>query len=376
MDDGTGAGRTSRRAGAEPAEGRAGWAPVGGPDGAVVLRPATEADIATCAEVQAVALEDYLVPLGQTPALNLPALAALASHLLATDPGRFVVAERDGAIVGFASAWVRGGLWFLALLFVLPGDQGRGLGRRLLEAVLPRPGERAPDGEPYILGVATDSLQPISNALYARYGMIPRMPVFALHGRISRPDAFPAPPPEVRVLAFAPAGMDEGDAVEGEGATGAAAPGAARRPGPWDDRTAVLGSDARLVADTTATVDRELLGFTRPADHRWLALTRRGVLVTDADGEPVGYGYLRGDGRIGPVGALDPALVPVIVGVLALGAPPALDDLSIIVPGAAGPTFRACLDGGLRIADPPTILAWDRPFADFSRYLPIGLALT
>jgi hypothetical protein len=45
------------------------------------------------------------------------------------------------------------------------------------------------------------------------------------------------------------------------------------------------------------------------------------------------------------------------------------------VPGAAGAAVTTLLDAGLRIEDFPALLCWDRPFADFSRYVPITLAV-
>ncbi|MCU0506045.1 MAG: GNAT family N-acetyltransferase [Chloroflexi bacterium] len=320
-------------------------------DRSISLRLATEADLAACAEIQRVALDGYLAPLGQTLTWNAPAVVGLFAHLRATDPGRFVVAERDGVPIGFASAWVRGGLWFLALLFVVPEEQGRRLGTLLLEAVLPGPRDRAPDGEPLVLGVATDSLQPISNALYARFGMVPRLPAFMLRGPLSRPEAFARLPEGVVATPFAPGGTDGGR-------TGADA-----------------GSALRLHADVTTAVDREVLGFVRPVDHAWLLGDRSGILLANADGEPVGYGYRRADGRLGPVATMDATLLPALVGRLARDAAADVPEQSLIVTGAAGPALVACLAAGLRITDPPTIVGWDRPFADFSRYLPTGLAL-
>jgi GNAT superfamily N-acetyltransferase len=46
------------------------------------------------------------------------------------------VAERDGSIVGYAAAIRREDLWGLALLFVTPDEQGRGIGQGLLERSL------------------------------------------------------------------------------------------------------------------------------------------------------------------------------------------------------------------------------------------------
>ena len=56
------------------------------------------------------------------------------AHLQRTDPGGAWVAEHDGEIAGVALALLREGLWGLSLFAVASGHQGRGVGRRLLEA--------------------------------------------------------------------------------------------------------------------------------------------------------------------------------------------------------------------------------------------------
>ena len=81
-----------------------------------------------------VGIEDYQGRLNQ-PAMpdDLAPLRRLLLHLLTTDPDRFWVAQRSdgsGGIVGFASASLREGLWFLAMLFVDPAMQADGIGRR------------------------------------------------------------------------------------------------------------------------------------------------------------------------------------------------------------------------------------------------------
>ena len=68
-----------------------------------------------------------------------PADAPVASDAragLASDPDGYFCAVEDGQIRGMVSALVRGPVWYLSMFFVLPGDQGRGLGRALLERAL------------------------------------------------------------------------------------------------------------------------------------------------------------------------------------------------------------------------------------------------
>ncbi|WP_420882734.1 GNAT family N-acetyltransferase [Streptomyces noursei] len=69
---------------------------------------------------------------------------------LTIDPAgcRVAVQEAGGAggageVVGFAVSQNRGRLWFLATYGVLPSHQGRGIGKRLMAAVLGHAGDRA-----------------------------------------------------------------------------------------------------------------------------------------------------------------------------------------------------------------------------------------
>jgi GNAT superfamily N-acetyltransferase len=61
---------------------------------------------------------------------------ARAEHLLRTDPAGCWVAERDDAMLGFATSYRRDLTWFLATYAVRPELQGAGLGRALLDAAL------------------------------------------------------------------------------------------------------------------------------------------------------------------------------------------------------------------------------------------------
>jgi GNAT superfamily N-acetyltransferase len=61
---------------------------------------------------------------------------ARAEHLLQTDPAGCWVAERDGAMLGFATSYRRDLTWFLGTYAVRPDLQGEGLGRALMDAAL------------------------------------------------------------------------------------------------------------------------------------------------------------------------------------------------------------------------------------------------
>ena len=311
----------------------------------LILRAARADELPACADVWRAGLDGYGPQVGRLPMIAAPGpLVALLAHLRGTDPDRFLVAVRPEAggserVVAFASASRREHVWFLGMLFVHPDEQARGLGRVLLEAVLPA------GDEPVTLATCTDAAQPISNALYARYGIVPRLPVLELVGRPERvgPAALPDGVRAVPFELFA-AGPTDG-------------------PGP------------RRLAAALAALDREVLGYAHPQDHAYLRETGRlGNLYEAGDGRIVGYGYVSPVGRVGPLAVEDAALFPGVLGHLLHAVEPA-GAFSAWVPGAAGAAITALLDAGLRIEDFPALLCWDRPFADFSRYVPITLAV-
>jgi hypothetical protein len=135
------------------------------------------------------------------------------------------------------------------------------------------------------------------------------------------------------------------------------------------------GPGPRHLAGAIAALDGEVLGYEHPEDHAYLAASGRlGYLYQDGDGRAVGYGYASPSGRVGPVAVRDEGLFPGVIGHLLAAVEP-VGAFSTWVPGAAGPALTVLLEAGLRIEDFPALLCWDRPFADFARYLPIALAL-
>jgi hypothetical protein len=249
-------------------------------------------------------------------------------------------------IVGYGSATVRGRTWFLGQLFVTPAEQGRGIGRSLLERTLdglPRPDEPT-RAAAWSFATATDAAQPISNALYARLGIVPRVPILELTGSLERARELPPLPDGVRASAFSDLGLGIGAGTAGD-----------------------LGR-------AVASIDRQVLGFEHPQDHGFLERERRvGFLYRHAGG-PLGYGYTSAVGRIGPVAALDPSLLAPIVGHLLTAVRPNGASTAWVA-GSAGEVVSMLLRAGLRLEGFPALLCFTRPAVDLTRYVPMTLAL-
>jgi len=331
---------------------------------AIGYRPPLPSELGECALVWYTAVDDYMARLGRPlPSPYLDPLVALLRHLLTTDPQRFLVAVRPahGAtghsaeqIVGFGIAAQREHVWFLSQLYVLPSEQGKGIGRALMMQILPsletppsqaaaagsdEPGEaNEPDGPRVarsgVLAMCTDSAQPVSNGLYARLGVVPRMPVLNLVGT-----------PNPSALARLPAGVE-----------------------------AIPFGRGNPSADV-AKVDRAILGYAHPADHAFLRATGRdGFVFRSARGDLLGYGYSSAAGRFGPIALLDETLTASVIGHL-MSTIRARGATSAWVPGDNDRAVVALLRAGLRIEGFPALLCWTRPFAGFERYVVGSLAL-
>lgn len=324
----------------------------------VTFRPATERDLPACAALWRDAINDYQSRLNQPLIADEPGstgrLGRLHAHTLATDPDRFVVACRPAAsgpddVVAFGSAVVRGDVWFLSMLFVRPDLQGAGIGRALLERILP-----GADRD-LVLATATDSAQPVSNALYASLGIVPRLPLWSLGGGPGASE-LPLLPAGIAAVPFAAIAGSPSDHVKAGGA------------GPDDQGHAML-------VETIDEIDRETVGFAHPADHGHLRTTEaRGYLYLGPDGRALGYGYASPAGRVGPVAVREAALLaPVVRDLLVAVAP--RGGQAIWVPGEAGALLSGLVRSGFRIDGFPVLLSWSRSFADFGRYLPLSPGL-
>jgi GNAT superfamily N-acetyltransferase len=304
----------------------------------ITFRPAAEADLLDCHRIWRDALDAYQGRMGIPPMPDdNPGLRRLHRHARATDPSRFMVADRRAGggktrVVAFGSAMERGSMWFLSMLFVEPREQARGLGRALLEQLLPA------DRATRALVTCTDSAQPVSNGLYTTFGIVPQMPLFNLVGRPTPGFRWPELPASIRAERIA-------------------------EPDAW-------AGSAELAA-----VDRAVLGFEHPQDHRFVQAEPRHLFVyREGGGALGGYGYAGDVGRLGPIAVRDPALLAPVLGHLLTAVVPR-GASAVWLPGAAGEALAAAIRAGLRIEGFPVLAGWSRPFADFSRYVPTSPGL-
>lgn len=105
-----------------------------------MIRPMQPADLAPLVELQFASFADLDARMGEPPFELTDEVrergGARIAHLQRTDPEGAWVAELEGDLVGCSLALVRDGMWFLSLLVVKPGFQGKGIGRQLLDAAL------------------------------------------------------------------------------------------------------------------------------------------------------------------------------------------------------------------------------------------------
>jgi len=181
---------------------------------------------------------------------------SLFEHIAST-ADRAWVAERDGAIVGYARSIKRDGVRELTEFFVMPGHQGQGIGRELLARAFPAEGAR------HRTIVATLELAALGR--YLRTGL------------------------SARCLALYVSATPRAIGIE------------------TDLQAEVLTPDGLALI---APIDRRLLGQAREVDHRWLLEGRDGFLFRRG-GEVVAYGYV--GARSGPVAVLDPADTPSVL---------------------------------------------------------------
>ncbi|MBD0736141.1 GNAT family N-acetyltransferase [Streptomyces sp. CBMA29] len=180
-------------------------------------------------------------PQGPLPAAEIAMRHSTTRHLARSDPGGcWLIEDGTAGPVGVALSTRREGTWGLSLLAVVPGAQGKGVGKALLARALVH-------GRACLRGIICGSRHPVAARTYRRAG-------FTLHPamRLTGPvDAAGLKPPD-----------------------GAVHEGTARH------------------RDLLDSLDRRTRGGAHGADHEELLRHHRLFVVDDLAGS--GYCYLRG----------------------------------------------------------------------------------
>jgi len=290
------------------------------------LRRAVEADLPQVYDIYyeaEVGDDPHPPPRGDIP--------SIFRHELQT--GEMAVVEQEGRVVAFASVMPRGAFALLAELFVRKAHQSAGIGRALLQHILPH------DHRTRCTLSSRDSR---ALALYTRSGMRPRWPNFWLRADTARLRDLPVSSLEV---------------VEGQG-----------------------GEPALLRWDT------EVSGRYRPVDHAyWVQECQAVPLWFRWQGKTVGYGYAqrRSDDSLwhpeaitlGPIGAHTAPEALACVCAAVEWARPHAAVLRISVPGLH-PSLAPLLEAGFRITYVETFFSSAaHALADVECYIPSGSTL-
>lgn len=225
-----------------------------------------------------------------------------------------------GELVGYARSMERGGLFELSELFVRPGRQSAGVGRKLLQRAFP-----LDRGEVRVI-IATTDVRAL--ARYYGAGTVVRFPILTM-SRAPRADA-----------------------------------------GQSRQLEAVRASMEHLTA--LAGLERAVIEFDRgEAEFRWLVEQREGYLY-QRGGQPVGFGFV-GLSGVGPVTTLDPADQPGILDhIEGRAAAIRREEIGFEVPMVNEVAMRHLLGQGYRMDTSLTLLLSSRPFGQFDRFIGFG----
>jgi ribosomal protein S18 acetylase RimI-like enzyme len=273
-----------------------------------------------------VAASNDLMVRGGRPAAR-PADTPVASDARATlisDPDGYFCAVEEGRIRGMVSALVRGQVWYLSMLFVLPDDQSRGLGRALLERALAYGEAR---GTQVRCTLAT--LDPRAQARYVMAGMAPRWPIYRLDGDVTAVARLKA------------------------------------RVG-LDPRARELPCDPCAAEKLTA----EVFGHSRADDLAHFRSDGGAAVAIERGGEVAAFASRRGQ-RIGPAAGRDETAFLQAVAAAAASGADGGGSVTMRVPGACASLLQALVGSGFRIGNPTLFMA-SRLFGRPELYLPSG----
>jgi GNAT superfamily N-acetyltransferase len=291
----------------------------------VVLRPARGEELQQTQELVVRSINDLTERHGFGPMASVRP-AAFQIFSLNDDPRGLWIAERDGEIVGSAFSWVCGDLWFLAELFIAPRMQGSGIGSELLKRTL----QHADQAAAKIRALITFTFNTVSQGLYVRYGMFPRLPIYMFN-------------------------VDRDRVVSG------------RRRSHMKYKLIERSSPD---LGTLAAIDLSVLGVSREKHHEYLLNDRemKGLLFYKGN-DCIGYAYVASTGHVGPLALRSrDDMEEALNTSLNIAAEGQSDQVSAFLPGSNEAALRVAAEHRMRITF-PMVLVSNREFGDWSRYL-------
>ena len=230
----------------------------------------------------------------------------------------------DGVhMVGFGIGVRHPDVWYLAALHVLPDYQGRGIGRRLLALTM----QTAEESD--AVSAISAAMQPASNAIYIRAGMLPWTPIF-----------------------------------DWETAEGAVIP----RLQAADARDFEPINDAADIAN----IDRHVVGTDRSQQlDFWLDQPDLECFVLSKNDAPAGYAFVSDTGTIGPAAVLDEADAgPLLSAAVERLRTNQIGRVAFEIAGFSPQGYDIVLRLSLRITGTALIVVTSRPLWTPGRYFP------
>jgi GNAT superfamily N-acetyltransferase len=259
----------------------------------------------------------------------------LYAFWLSKDPAAFWVAVDGPRVVGYTYSFLRGSFWFLADLFIQPEYQGKGIGGALIGKTLGSWKNRKISNRALI----TPAFNRASVSLYMRYGMLPRQPVY-----------------------FASVARE--DLARSNGARGR------------DVLKVEEISDQKATAPVLDRIHRLAMGFPQGWHNEFFSeVLKARCLLFRRNGKPVGYSFLRPDGRIGPLVVMSESLFrPSLDAVIRAAAESSCKEVTMFFPGTNEDAVMASIKHGFRITYPLLFLS-AKGMGDWRNYMPYSPGL-
>lgn len=228
---------------------------------------------------------------------------------------QYWLAERDETIIGLARTTLEDGVRELTEFFVSPTIQSVGVGRELLSRALL-------DDDNINCIIATGDVR--AQARYLKAGVYPRHTIYELE----------------------------------------------REPRERDIPTQLTAQKVDLsddILDLLSEIDKTVIGFKHPAQHRWL-LSDRSLYIYRVDGEIIGYGYV--GKQAGPFALHAPQYFPAVIAhAETLSAELGNERIMFVVPSVNTVAISDLLSNGYQID--PFIMHFmsTKPIGRFDHYL-------